>query len=202
MQNLKSVAAPNLPVAPENYARLYQDQLNNVLRLYFNQLSGLVNTLSNRTNWMSGWDTTHQTISSTTTAYIIKVNNIDPQSFGFVLNADYSVTVPIEGLYIMQFSLQFTNTDSSAHAASAWVRANGENIPFSRSQISVPNKHGSINGGAILTVIYTLPLNKGDTVQLMWAATNTAVSIETLPASTTPSMPASPSVIASIFQVA
>ena len=30
---------PNLPLAPENYDRRYQDQLNNVLRLYFNQLS-------------------------------------------------------------------------------------------------------------------------------------------------------------------
>lgn len=202
MQNLKSIAAPNLPVAPELYLRRYQDQLNNVLRLYFNQLSGLVNTLSNQTNWMSGWDTTKQTISSTTTAYIIKVNSIDPASLGFVLNADYSVATPVDGLYIMQFSLQLTNTDSSAHAASAWVRVNSEDVAFSRSQISVPSKHGGTNGGAILTVIYTLPLNKGDTVQLMWAAKDTKISLETLPASVSPPMPASPSVIASIFQVA
>lgn len=30
---------PNLPLAPEQYERRYQDQLNNVLRLFFNQLS-------------------------------------------------------------------------------------------------------------------------------------------------------------------
>jgi hypothetical protein len=30
---------PNLPLAPNEYERRYQDQLNNVLRLYFNQLS-------------------------------------------------------------------------------------------------------------------------------------------------------------------
>ena len=30
---------PNLPLAPAEYERRYQDQLNNVLRLYFNQLS-------------------------------------------------------------------------------------------------------------------------------------------------------------------
>jgi hypothetical protein len=30
---------PNLPLAPEMYDRRYQDQLNNVLRLYFNQIS-------------------------------------------------------------------------------------------------------------------------------------------------------------------
>jgi hypothetical protein len=30
---------PNLPLAPNEYERRYQDQLNNILRLYFNQLS-------------------------------------------------------------------------------------------------------------------------------------------------------------------
>jgi hypothetical protein len=30
---------PNLPLAPAEYDRRYQDQLNNVLRLFFNQLS-------------------------------------------------------------------------------------------------------------------------------------------------------------------
>ena len=30
---------PNLPLAPNDYDRRYQDQLNNVLRLFFNQLS-------------------------------------------------------------------------------------------------------------------------------------------------------------------
>ena len=30
--------APNLPIAPVTYSQQYQDQLNNVLRLYFSQL--------------------------------------------------------------------------------------------------------------------------------------------------------------------
>jgi hypothetical protein len=30
---------PNLPLAPETYERRYQDQLNNILRLFFNQLN-------------------------------------------------------------------------------------------------------------------------------------------------------------------
>jgi len=30
---------PNLPLAPEAYERRYQDQLNNILRLFFNQLN-------------------------------------------------------------------------------------------------------------------------------------------------------------------
>ena len=30
--------APNLPIAPVDYTQVYQDQLNNALRLYFNQV--------------------------------------------------------------------------------------------------------------------------------------------------------------------
>lgn len=30
--------APNLPIAPTEYSQQYQDQVNNVLRLYFAQL--------------------------------------------------------------------------------------------------------------------------------------------------------------------
>jgi len=38
---LNKVAAPALPLATEEYNRPYQDQLNNVLRLYFNRLDSL-----------------------------------------------------------------------------------------------------------------------------------------------------------------
>ena len=34
-----NATAPNLPLAPNEYERRYQDQLNSILRLYFNQLS-------------------------------------------------------------------------------------------------------------------------------------------------------------------
>jgi hypothetical protein len=39
------VAVPNLPLAPMEYEQRYQDQLNNVLRLYFNQLNKIVGQL-------------------------------------------------------------------------------------------------------------------------------------------------------------
>lgn len=38
--------APNLPLAPGEYQRQYQDQLNNVLRLYFNRIDSTFNQLS------------------------------------------------------------------------------------------------------------------------------------------------------------
>ena len=38
-------AAPNLPVATEDYSRQYQDQLNNVLRLYFSRVDAILGQL-------------------------------------------------------------------------------------------------------------------------------------------------------------
>jgi hypothetical protein len=43
---LNRVATPNLPVAPLSYNDRYQNQLNNILRLYFNQLNNILGQLT------------------------------------------------------------------------------------------------------------------------------------------------------------
>jgi hypothetical protein len=42
---LNQVAAPNLPLATTQYSQQYQDQLNNVLRLYFNRIDAILDQL-------------------------------------------------------------------------------------------------------------------------------------------------------------
>jgi hypothetical protein len=39
---LQQVTAPNLPLATTEYNKNYQDQLNNVLRLYFNRIDSIL----------------------------------------------------------------------------------------------------------------------------------------------------------------
>jgi len=39
-----NLVAPNLPIPPETYSRQYHDQLNNILRLYFNQINNSINS--------------------------------------------------------------------------------------------------------------------------------------------------------------
>ena len=46
---INQVAAPNLPLSPFEYDRLYADQLNNVLRLYFNRVDAILNQLKTDT---------------------------------------------------------------------------------------------------------------------------------------------------------
>lgn len=43
---LNRVATPNMPVAPRMYEERYQNQLNNILRLYFNQLNNILGQLT------------------------------------------------------------------------------------------------------------------------------------------------------------
>ena len=45
-EELNQLAPPALPLATEQYSRQYQDQLNNVLRLYFNRITALQQQLS------------------------------------------------------------------------------------------------------------------------------------------------------------
>ena len=42
---LNKIAAPNMPLPPEEYDRLYFDQMLNILRLYFNRLDALTTQL-------------------------------------------------------------------------------------------------------------------------------------------------------------
>jgi len=43
---LTNPAPPNLPLAPTDYNAQYQDQLNNVLRLFFNRLNAILGQFS------------------------------------------------------------------------------------------------------------------------------------------------------------
>jgi hypothetical protein len=44
--DLRPSKAPNLLVAPVQYAQQYQDQLNNALRLYFNQIDNFTQAVT------------------------------------------------------------------------------------------------------------------------------------------------------------
>ena len=47
--DINQVASPNLPLAPAEYNRQYTDQLNNVLRLYFNRVDAILGQLKTDT---------------------------------------------------------------------------------------------------------------------------------------------------------
>ena len=52
MAQIQVLAAPSLPLSPDEFNRQYQDQLNNILRLYFNQIQSTLGQLAATTNFL------------------------------------------------------------------------------------------------------------------------------------------------------
>ena len=143
-------------------------------------------------------DTTDQTASAINTPTLFTFNTIDVES-GVTLASSSRITVPSGGTYNLQWSGQFTNTDSNDQDVWIWIRKNGTNVVGSAGQISVPKRHGSVDGHILPSWNYYLPLNANDYIQLYWAVTNLSVSLQAVPA---PAFaPSTASIIATIEKV-
>lgn len=145
-------------------------------------------------------DTTDQAAASTTAAYAISYNTTD-YSNGVTLSNSSRLNVSNPGVYNIQFSIQFANADTQIQDVDVWFRKNGTDVAGSNSKFSVPNSHGGTAGHLIAALNYFIELAAGDYMEIMWHTTSTLVTIEQIPAQTTPTRPATPSVIATMTYV-
>lgn len=152
--------------------------------------------------WGGFYDTTTQSITSTSTAYVVTLNGSDPNNDGVSIVGGNKITFSQLGVYNVCTSIQFTNTDTQIHDATIWFRKNGTDIPNSASWVSVPNSHGGTPGNLIFYVDLPQKLVSGDYVQIVWKANSTQVTLATLPASGSgPAYPAAPSVLVTVHQI-
>ena len=204
MSFVTSVVPPNLPVAQEDYTRAYQEQLNNILRLYFNQLNGNVNFVTGLSGgrflkfpYAAIQRTTDQTFTANTATQI----TFDTNDF---LNACSNpgtdgIEVTYAGIYNYQFSVQLKNTDTQIHSAWIWLRINNVDVPGTGSKFDVTNSHGGTPGFVIAACNFYVELQANDTVEMWAAVDNTAVTFDATGASVSPFvMPAIPSVVATL----
>lgn len=118
-----------------------------------------------------------------------------------VLNNDSEITVPNTGIYDLQFSAQFRNTDNATHEVVIWFKVNGDDLPNSATKVTVPaRKSSNIFGYAVAAWNIFLNLNSGDYVEIYWIKSSAEISMEHDAIAET--HPAIPSVIVSIQQVA
>jgi hypothetical protein len=164
-------------------------------------LTGVGNLSAARGYWGSFFSNVNQTIASTTTAYPITLNNSDPDSYGVYISSNSHINFQFAGTYNIQFSVQLLNSDASAQEAHIWIRKNGVDVADSRGTIAVADKQGSINGQTIGAWNYILDLASTDYIEFVWSAESTTVSLENLPAGTTPTTPSAPSMIVTAQQV-
>jgi hypothetical protein len=147
-------------------------------------------------------DSTDQTAASTTVAYPMTFNTTD-FSNGVYLSDSSRMNVRNAGIYNLQFSVQLENTDSAQHDVDIWFRKNGTNLTASNSKFTVPaRKSASIFGHVIGAINYFVELAANDYVEIVWRTESTSVSLEQTPAESSPTRPATPSVIATMQYVA
>jgi hypothetical protein len=145
-------------------------------------------------------DSTDQTAASTTAAYAVTYNTTD-YSNGITLSNSSRLNVTSPGVYNIQFSIQLANKDTQIQDVDIWFRKNGTDVAGSNSKFSVPNSHGGTDGHLIAALNFFIELAANDYIQIMWATTSTLVTIEQLPAQTSPTRPTTPSVIATMTYV-
>ena len=147
------------------------------------------------------YDTTTQTAANTTTAYPVTCNTPNGADSISIVGSS-KITFAHPGTYNIQFSFQFTNTDSSAHDVNVWFRLNGFDVSYSNSRFTVPSKHGSDNGHLIAALNFIVTASSdNEYAQIMWQPESTTVKIETLPAGATPTTPITPGVIITAQQI-
>jgi hypothetical protein len=119
-------------------------------------------------------------------------------SLGIYLSNSSRMNVRNTGVYNLQWSGQFQNTDNTLHDVSVWIRKNGSNVTGSTGFISVPNSHGGVDGHIVVGWNYFLELSANDYVELYWSATNAAVSLQFYGTQTSPTRPSTASLIATL----
>lgn len=174
--------APALPFAPVQYDRSYSDTTHNILRQYFNTLDNVTGQLLSNAGGhyltfphIAAQDTTDQYAGGNNTPTKVLWNTLD-SGLGFTLNVNSTATPEYTGVYKIDYSLQFFNTDSQIHDAYVWLRIDNVDVPGSASIFSIPNRHSGVNGALVGYSSVTFNVTGGEEVALWWATSLAATS--------------------------
>ena len=188
----RAAVPPNLPVAPVQYEARYQDQLNNVLRLFFNQTTNLINS---PTAHASYFDTTTQANPVANAVNLFTYNSVVSQQAVTRGVPTSRIYVAQTGVYNFQFSAQLDKTGGAASAVYIWPRINGVNLPDSATKIVIDGPNSEI----VAAWNFVLVMQANDYFELAWQAADTNVVIPYVAASG--NIPAIPSIILTVTWV-
>jgi hypothetical protein len=151
--------------------------------------------------WGAFQDFTDQTHTAINTAKVITFDTVDTAS-GVSIDTGLTnskITVAQAGVYNFQWSGQFTNADTQIHDVNIWLAKNGSYVTGSNGIVSVPERHGGIDGNVLPGWNYYIDLAANDYLQLYWSVTDLDVTLQFLPA--TAVHPSTASIICTISKV-
>tara|TARA_R100000005_G_scaffold96667_1_gene85770 strand:+ start:5524 stop:6141 length:618 start_codon:yes stop_codon:yes gene_type:complete len=179
--DIDNVEPPALPLPDEEYNRLAADQSNNVLRLFFNRLASIVNTLLSTDDggkylYMprgSFYSTADQTAAAINTGYAVTFNNTNYSS-NITLSNNSRLNVVNSGVYSFGVTFQIENNNSSDTTVTVYERKNGSSVSYSGHRFDVKGSDDfMIHWG------FTASLAAGDYVEIYWATGDTQLNLHT-----------------------
>lgn len=184
-----NVSPPNLPIAPQEYERRYQDQFANVLRLFFNSVS---NNLNAPIPYASYYDTTTQTNPVANSVNLFTYDSVISEFQVQRGKPTSKIYLANSGVYNFQFSAQLDKTGGSSTDVYIWPRLNGVNIPHSATKIVIDGPNSEI----VPAWNFMLAISSGDYFELAWQSSDTDVVI--LEQSASGNIPEIPSIILTV----
>ena len=201
---INKVTNPALPITPKGTAISgYLDDLNNILRLFFNGLSNSVNLLTGEYGGRflsvpnaKFFSTTDQNAASPNTAYALQFENTYlGEAISIAGGSNTQITPTYSGIYNFELSVEITSTNASSKELSFWVRRDGVDIATSARQHVIAGSGGVDD----FEYSFTLDVQAGQYVELMWATTGTTVVLDAQPAVSP--RPAIPSTLVTVIFV-
>jgi hypothetical protein len=149
-------------------------------------------------NYGQFYDTTTQS-GSANTAYAMKLNTTDGHD-GVTVVSGSRITVATGGFYNLQFSAQFQETVNASAEISVWLRKGGVNVPLSNTELTIEKVQGG--GKAVAAWNFAIQLNANEYVELVWSSTRATTQLHYHGTQTNPVRPETPSIIATLTQIA
>jgi hypothetical protein len=208
MARLDAPVNPRLPDPnPGTESAGYLAGLNNVLRLYFNRITNILQLLlgpnggayiqNPHAMLMSDQD---QTNASITGANQLTFNQPVITQGVRVENTD-EIWFEKSGQYLVTFTLQVSNRSNAVQEFEVWAGYNGTNYPLSNTRFDIPARKDSSTWAHIvpaITGIFTVANPQTEYLTIKWWASSTDVFLEHYAAGTSPTRPEIPSVILTV----
>lgn len=178
---LKRTEPPAIPHAPTQYERRYQDETNNVLRLFFNRLNKLLRNLLSTDDggkylyFPRGlfYSTQNQTAAVINTGYAVTYNNTYIGN-GVSIANNSQVMVSADGVYNFQLTLQIEHSNASAATLWTWINKNGVDVDYG-------GQEHTITGNSLQVVHwnFSIDLTAGDYIEMYWAVSDITLTVHT-----------------------
>ncbi len=204
-QQLETPSIPSLGFAPEVYERRHFSENYGALNTYFRKTVSVLGALFGpqggkflNTPHGAFHSSIDQVAANTTTAYPVYFGTTDISN-GVTVASDSRLTVAVDGIWNVQFSLQIKNVSNDGQDFDIWFRKNGTNIADSNSRFHIAARKSTGDPSHIIAALnFFVEMVAGDYIEVVGCVTSTDVSLEAFPAGTSPTRPAIPSAIATM----